>query len=37
MEDCIFCKIIKGEIKSEILYETEDFIIINERYIYNGN
>ncbi len=30
MEDCIFCKIIKGEIKSEILYETEDFIIIND-------
>ena len=28
--DCIFCKIIKGEIKSEILYETEDFIIIND-------
>ena len=30
MEDCIFCKIIKGEIKSDILYETEDFIIIND-------
>ena len=28
--DCIFCKIIKGEIKSEILYETDSFIIIND-------
>lgn len=28
--DCIFCKIIKGEIKSDILYETDDFIIIND-------
>ncbi|MBE5745677.1 MAG: HIT domain-containing protein [Clostridiales bacterium] len=28
--DCIFCKIIKGEIKSEILYETNDFIVIND-------
>lgn len=28
--DCIFCKIIKGEIKSEILYETEDFIVIDD-------
>ena len=30
MEDCIFCKIIKGEIKSDILYETENFVIIND-------
>ena len=30
MEDCIFCKIIKGEIKSDILYETENFIVIND-------
>jgi len=28
--DCIFCKIIKGEIKSDILYETEKFIVIND-------
>lgn len=28
--DCIFCKIIKGEIKSDILYETDDFIVIND-------
>ncbi len=30
MEDCIFCKIIKGEIKSDILYETENFVVIND-------
>ncbi len=30
MEDCIFCKIIKGDIKSDILYETENFVIIND-------
>ena len=30
MEDCIFCKIIKGEIKSEILFETDSFVIIND-------
>jgi len=28
--DCIFCKIIKGEIKSEILFETDNFIVIND-------
>lgn len=28
--DCIFCKIINGEIKSEILYETNNFIVIND-------
>lgn len=27
---CIFCKIINGEIKSDILYETDKFIIIND-------
>lgn len=30
MEDCIFCKIGKGEIKSEFLYEDEDFFIIKD-------
>lgn len=30
MKDCIFCKIINGEIKSEILFETDDFIVIND-------
>jgi len=28
--DCIFCKIINGEIKSEILFETDNFIVIND-------
>ena len=27
MEDCIFCKIIKGEITSNIVYQDEDFVI----------
>lgn len=26
MDDCLFCKIINKEIKSEILYEDEEFI-----------
>ena len=26
MEDCIFCKIVKGEIPSEKIYEDEDFL-----------
>ena len=30
MNDCIFFKIIKGEIKSDILFETENFVIIND-------
>ena len=28
--DCIFCKIIKGEIKSNVLYETDSFVVIND-------
>lgn len=28
--DCIFCKIIKGEIPSEKLYEDEDCIVIRD-------
>ncbi len=27
MENCVFCKIISGEIKSNIVYEDEDFVI----------
>ncbi len=27
MNDCVFCKIIKGEIPSNIVYEDEDFVI----------
>ena len=30
MKDCIFCKIIKGEIKSDFLYETDSFVVIND-------
>ncbi len=30
MEDCIFCKIIKGEIPSSKVYEDDDMIIIKD-------
>ncbi len=30
MKDCIFCKIIAGEIPSDKLYEDDDMIIIND-------
>ncbi len=30
MEDCIFCKIIKGEIPSTKIYEDEDVIAFND-------
>lgn len=29
MTDCVFCKIVKGEIPSEKLYEDENFLIFN--------
>ena len=29
-ENCIFCKIIKGEIPSKIVYENEDIIAFND-------
>jgi histidine triad (HIT) family protein len=29
-KDCIFCKIISKEIKSEILYEDDNFIVLND-------
>ncbi len=28
MENCIFCKIVKGEIKSEIVYQDDDCLAI---------
>lgn len=28
--DCIFCKIVKGEIKSKYLLETEDLVAFND-------
>ena len=30
MENCIFCKIANGEIKSDFLYENEDFFVIKD-------
>lgn len=27
MENCIFCKIINGEIKSNIVYQDDDFVV----------
>lgn len=30
MEDCIFCKIVRGEIPSERYYEDEDMIVIKD-------
>ncbi len=30
MENCIFCKIIKGEISSNILYRDNDFVIFKD-------
>ena len=30
MEDCIFCKIIKGEIPSEKVYEDEDILAFKD-------
>jgi len=30
MDDCVFCKIITGEIKSPILYDDGDFVIFRD-------
>ena len=32
MEDCIFCKIIKGEIPSSFVYEDENVVAFNDLY-----
>ena len=32
MEDCLFCKIIKGEIPSTKVYEDEDILAFNDIY-----
>jgi len=29
-DDCIFCKIVKGEIPAEIILEDDDFIVIKD-------
>lgn len=30
MDDCLFCKIIKGEIPSTVVYETDDLVAIKD-------
>lgn len=30
VDDCIFCKIVRGEIPSERVFESEDFIVIKD-------
>jgi histidine triad (HIT) family protein len=30
MEDCIFCKIVRGEIPAQIIYEDDDVIAFND-------
>ena len=32
MTDCLFCKIVKGEIPSEKVYENEDVIVFKDLY-----
>jgi len=29
MEDCVFCKILKGDLPAKIFYQDDDFIIIS--------
>ena len=30
MEDCVFCKIVKGEIPSQKVFETDSFLVIKD-------
>ncbi len=30
MEECIFCRIVKGEIPSEKVFESDDFVVIRD-------
>jgi len=32
MSECLFCAIVSGELKAEILYETEGLIVIRDKY-----
>jgi len=32
MSECLFCRIASGDIKAGILYETDEFIVIKDRY-----
>lgn len=29
-EDCIFCKIVKGEVKTEIIEDSDNFVVIRD-------
>jgi len=29
-KDCLFCKIVKGEVPSEFLYEDDDFVVFRD-------
>jgi histidine triad (HIT) family protein len=31
-KDCVFCKIISGDIKAEIIAEEDNFIIMNDKF-----
>ena len=31
-EDCIFCKIVRGEIKADKIMDTDNFIVINDAH-----
>ena len=30
MDDCLFCKFVSGELKTDIIYQDEDFIIFKD-------
>ena len=30
MQDCVFCKILRGELASEVIAETDDIIVIKD-------
>ena len=34
MENCVFCKIIKGEIPSNIVYQDDDFVVIIYLFVF---
>ncbi len=31
-KDCLFCRIVSGELSSEFLYENDEFIVIKDRF-----
>ena len=32
MDDCIFCKIVKGDIPTEFIKETDEFVVFNDKF-----